>query len=577
MNLKKLSVVSAVLLPILLICIIPSCKKYVDPPPYFEDTIATVKPVLRKVLIIGVDGAVGAEYKTIQPPVLVGLQAHSKYSWDAVSDESTTDAASWKTLMTGISFGRHLIQDSSFIYSPPAGSNTHGSSVAYPSFFSYILSSSRPDIKTTFISQWPELVNRLVPEVEDKLIVASDAAVKDSAVARVKRANAELVLVNFNSVAIAGKTHSFSATAAGYRTAVLTVDGYIGEIMTALKSRPEYNKNEEWLVIITGTHGGVGTTYGGPSEKEANVFSFYYNERLKPLELTKAGSFAGVEIKGLKTTGVKAQVLNDGGFYDPGTSPQTVQLKIKGGAIGFYPHFFAKRTEFRTTSGWTCFGGGSGSEWYLDVKNNAGAAVQLPGGAIFDNQWHTISIVFFADSIGTTNKYLRIYRDGNRVGQANITGWNITSPAPLTIGSNATTDGNYSIPGFYSADATIFKTALTDAEIRDNLCLRDITQHPKYANLAGYWPANDAFGGRLKNKVAGNKDFILQGDFKWSAIADLPCTTLPNANPNVASLLVKSVDLVPTVFYWLRMPTATSWGLEGSSWLSQYEIEFVKL
>ena len=577
MNLKKIGGSLLVPVALLLTVITPSCKKYGDPPAFFEDTIATVKPALRKVLIIGIDGAVGAEYKIMQPPTLVGMQVHSKYSWDAISDESTTDASSWKTLMTGVSFSKHRIQDSSFIYTPAVGSSPHTSSIAYPAFFSYILSSSRPDIKTTFISQWPELLNRLVPEVEDKIIVTSDAGVKDSAVARIKRPNAEVVIVNFNSVAMAGKTHGFSAAAAGYKEAVLTVDGYIGEIMTALKARPGYNKEEEWLVIVTGTHGGTGTTYGGPSEKEANVFTFYYNENLKPLELTKAGSFAGIEIKGLKTTGVKAQLLNDGGLYDPGTTAQTVQIKIKGGAIGFYPHFLSKRTEFRTTSGWTCFGGGNGAEWYLDVKNNAGTAVQLPGGLIFDNQWHTISIVFFADSVGTTNKYLRIYRDGNRVGQANITGWNITSTTPLTIGSGNTTDGNYSIPGFFSADAMIFKAALTDEEIKNNLCLKDITQHPRYANLLGYWPANDAFGARLKNKVAGNTDFILQGDFKWSPVAELPCTTTPATNANVASLLVKSVDVVANVFYWLRIPTASSWGLEGNPWISGYEIEFVKL
>ena len=92
MNQKTIGAGLAIILLMLTIFTIPSCKKYADPSPYFEDTLATVKPLVRKVLIIGVDGAVGAEYKIIQPSVLVGLQAHSKYSWDAVSDESTTDA-----------------------------------------------------------------------------------------------------------------------------------------------------------------------------------------------------------------------------------------------------------------------------------------------------------------------------------------------------------------------------------------------------------------------------------------------------------------------------------------------------
>ena len=75
MNKKKLGVGLFLLLPMLMLMIFvtPSCKKYADPPPYFEDTVAVVKQAVRKVLIIGVDGAVGSEYKAIQPPVLVGL------------------------------------------------------------------------------------------------------------------------------------------------------------------------------------------------------------------------------------------------------------------------------------------------------------------------------------------------------------------------------------------------------------------------------------------------------------------------------------------------------------------------
>jgi hypothetical protein len=579
MNQKKVSVVSALLLPMLLILIAPSCKKYVDPPPYFEDTIATVKPVLRKVLIIGVDGAVGAEYKIIQPAVLVGLQAHSKYSWDAVSDESTTDAASWKTLMSGISYSRHAIQDSSFIYTQPAGGAPHGTITSYPSFFNYILSSSKPDIKTTFISQWPELANRLVPEVEDKVLVASDAAVKDSAVARIKKANAELVVVNFNSVAVAGKTYGFSATAAGYKTAVLTVDGYIGEIMSALKARPEYNKNEEWLVIITGTHGGTGITYGGPSEKEANVFSFYYNEKLKPREFIKGGAFTGVQLKGRDAAAVKAELPNGAGLYNPGTGQQTVQVKIKGSGPGAYPHFISKMAVWPSTPGWSIFTGGSA--WALSVRSETTGErrIQATTPNVFDNQWHTLTVVFY-DSAGS--RWVKRFTDAIRVADVTATVnlgatyGNIASPAPLTLGWGA--DPTMNAVTYNPADVTIFNTALTDNEVVSNLCLRDISQHPKYANVIGYWPCNDGYGGRLKNMLPNNSNhFNLKGPFQWGSVSDLPCTSTPNSDPNVTSFLVKAVDVVPTIFYWLRIPTTSSWGFEGSSWISQYEIEFVKL
>lgn len=562
----------------LLLLVISACKRYDDVPPYFEPEGDTTKPTARKVLIIGIDGAVGSEYKIIQAPVLESMKAHSKYTWEAVSDEVTTDAASWKTLMTGISYGRHAISDSTFIYSQPPGSDEHGVIISYPSFFNYILSSSRPDLKTVFISQWSTLLNRLVPEVEAKVLVQSDLAAKDSAVTRLKGTNADLTIVHFNSPAVAGRGSEFSATSATYKEAVLQVDGYIGEIMTALKSRPEYNKSEEWLVIITGTHGGNGNSYGGPSEKETNVFSFYYNENMKETELIKGGAFSGVQLKGRDESTIKAQVLDDGGLYDPGTGQQTVQVRVKGTA-GYYPHFFSKMDRWPSTPGWSMFS--AGGNWAISVRSTTSGERRIQGTAptIFDNQWHTIIIVF-ADS--ASKRWLRRYSDGKRFNQEDITslynnGGTITSTSPLTLGWQA--DPGMPAVTFYTADAMIFNTALTDDEITQTQCLSDITQHSKYSNLIGYWPGNDGFGSRLRNMAPGkNFHFVLGGPFQWENLEDLPCSTpaVPS-DPKVKSLFVKNVDVVTTAFYWLRIPVKTTWGLEGATWLQQYEVEFVKL
>ncbi|MGN6402106.1 MAG: LamG-like jellyroll fold domain-containing protein [Flavisolibacter sp.] len=563
---------------VLVVFVLPSCKRYEDVPPYFEPQGDTTKPAARKILIIGIDGAVGSEYKAIQAPVLEGMKAHSKYTWEAVSDEVTTDAASWKTLMTGISYGRHTISDSTFIYTQPAGAGEHDVITSYPSFFNYILSSSKPDLKTVFISPWSTLLDRLVPEVESKVLVQSDQAAKDSAVARLKNTNADLMVVHFNSPAVAGRADEFSASSVTYKDAVLQVDGYMGEIMTALKSRPEYNKSEEWLVIVTGTHGGNGNSYGGPSEKETNVFSFYYNENMKETELIKGGAFSGVQLKGRDESTIKAQVLDDGGLYNPGTGEQTVQIRVKGTA-GYYPHFFSKMEKWPSTPGWSMFS--AGGNWAISVRSTTSGERRIQGTAptVLDNQWHTITIVF-ADS--ASKKWLRRYSDGKRFSQDDITslysnGGTIASSSPLTLGWQA--DPGMPAVTFYTADAMIFNTALTDDEITQTQCLSDISQHAKYSNLIGYWPGNDGFGSRFRNMAPGkNFHFILSGPFQWENLEDLPCSTSAvSSDPKVKSLFVKNVDVVTTALYWLRIPTKTTWGLEGSTWLQQYEVEFVKL
>jgi hypothetical protein len=562
------------------IAALPSCKRYVEPPPFFEENNDTVRLVTRKILIIGIDGAVGSEYKTIQPPVLMGLKPHSKYTWDAVSDEVTTDAASWKTLITGISYSRHQIMDSSFIYSQPPGGAQHTAPAIFPSFFSYILSSARSDMKTSFITPWETMLNRLVPEVEDKVLAATDLAVKDSALARIRNVRSDLIVVNFNGVAKAGKQHGFASTATGYKDAVLKVDAYVGELMAALKARPEYNKSEEWLVIITGTHGGVANSYGGASEKETNVFTFYFNENLKQKEFIKGGAFSGIQFKGRDAAAVKAQVTDDNGLYDPGTGQQTIQIKIKGSSPGAYPHFFSKADRFASTPGWTIFT--SGATWAFSVRSTTTGErrIQAATPNVFDNQWHTLTVVIY-DSAGS--RYVKRFTDAERVvdvaSTVNLgaTYGNITSPAPLTIGWG--TDPAYNGVTFFGSDVRIYNTALTDDEVRNSLCAADLSQLPKRSNLIGYWPADDAFGGRLRNKAPGFAyDFKLMGPFQWSDVPDLPCNVpAAPANPDVTPLFIKGVDIVSTTFYWLRIPVQSSWGLEGSTWLSEYEAEFVKL
>jgi hypothetical protein len=576
--------VGALLGCLLLYLSISSCKKYADPPPYFEEQGDTTRPVARKVLVIGIDGAVGSEYKTIAPPTLMSMKTHSKYSWDALSDASTTDAASWKTLMTGVSYQNHHIHDSSFIYTQQSG-DQHGAIASYPSVFSYVISSARSNLRTSFVSQWSTLVNSLVPEVEDKVHAANDVAVKDSALVRIKNEKSDVVIVHFNSVAVAGRASGFSAASNDYKNAVLQVDGYINELMTALKARPGYQKSEQWLVVVTGTHGGSGNTYGGSSPAETNVVSFYYNEDFKELELTKP-AFSGVQLKGRDAAAIKATLPNDGGLYNAGNGEQTIQLKIKGPNPGSWPHFFTRQATWPSTSGWSWFA--AGTNWSFSVRSTTTGErrIQTATPPVFDDKWHTLTVVIY-DSVvnGVNTRWVKRFTDGVRIIETggNETARNlgsnygsIESASPMLLGWGG--DKGMGAVTFHAADVMIFNKALTDAEVKNNLCLQDITQHPKYANLIGYWPMNDGgFSKTARNLAPGSNrpDFVFDGSFAWNG-AEAPCASAGPGGSS-AQMLVKSVDLAANFFYWLRIPVATSWRLEGAKWLEQYEIEFVKL
>jgi len=564
---------------------IPACNKYDDPPPYFEEPGDMEPQAARKVLVIAIDGAVGQEYKKIEPPVLMGMRAHSKYSWDALSDGSSTSAASWKTLVSGVSYSTHKISDSTFIYSQDEGSDEHAVIPNYPSLFNYIISSARSGLKTSAISQWPRLVNGVLPEVEDKVVASSDAAVKDSAILRLQNEKTDVVIVHFNGPAVAGKASAFSASEQEYKDAVLRVDGYIGELMSTLKARPGYNTSEEWLVVVTGTHGGIGNTHGGPSPEETNVVSFYYMEDFKELELIKP-SFSGVQFKGRDAAAVKAVLPPDGGLYNAGNGQQTIQLKVKGTNSGSYPHFFTRMATWPSTPGWSWFV--SGGNWAFSVRSvsTGERRIQTATPNILDDKWHTLTVVIY-DSIvgGNTSRFVKRFTDGVRIIEtgSNETNRNlgtnygsIETTSPMFLGWGG--DRGYGAVNFTAADVMIFNTALTDEEVQNFQCISDISQHPKYGNLIGYWPMNEGgFSNTLRNHApgGGGPDFELQGPYQWTGF-DAPCGD-PAPPAGTAYQTIKSVDLVTNMFYWLRIPTATTWKLEGTQWLDTYEIEFVDL
>lgn len=566
-HIVQIALVMSVMLSFL---VVPSCKKYTDPPPFFEENDDTVPSTSRKVLIIAIDGAVGKEVKSIAPPALTALLEHSKYSFDARTEDITTDGATWKTMMSGVSYSKHKIKDSNFSYIPTPGDDEHGEVANYPSFFTYILTSTRPELKTIVISPWNNLLTRLVPEAEETIAAVNDAAVKDSAVKRLASGNPDVLLVNFNSVNLAGKAGAFLASDAGYKAAVLQVDNYIGAMMQAMKARPAYNKNEEWLVIITSNHGGIGNSYGGNSAEEANVFNVYYNEKLTKQEL-RYGGFTGAIMRGTEANAIKAIVENDGGLYDPGSGEKTFQIKFRATATDAYPHFFSKCEAFRSKPGFTTYR--QGNNWVAEVRTTNGSAriVSSNTDAIMNGKWRSITIVF-ANVNG--KRYMRTYTDGVKSAtEVEVTNLgNIASPKPLTIGY-VRGDGEWALT-FTPGDCRIFDVALTDQEIAQMECISDMNNHPKKSNLIGYWLCNDGYGGLFRNKAPGyTKDFVLQGNYKWDNEPELPC--MFTLNPGSVSFFSKNADIAAQVLYWLRIPIKEDWSLDGSTWLTNFEKEFL--
>lgn len=591
LNKKTFSAFTVLSIVVMAVLFTAGCKKYADPPPVFEEDTSTAVNSQRKMLIIVVDGLVGTEVKTIDPPTIKQLLEKSKYTYKSKTETVTTDAATWKTLLTGVSYAKHKVKDSTFMYSAAGGSNPHDVQPAsYPSIFSRILTTPRASLSSVLITPWANMANKLSGELlNNSMAVSNDQVVKDSAVSLLTKKNNDIIIVNFNSVNKAGLAGEFSASNTGYRAAVTTVDGYIGDIMTAVKARPNYNKTEEWLIVVTASHGGVGSTYGGASDAETNVLTLYYNEHIKKQELIN-NSFNSAALSGRDAATIKAEIPDGDGRFNIGMGQQTIQFKFRQiTPVGAWPHFFSKMGTF-VGDGWSFYTGSTGATWGFSVRGVGGTErrpeTAVTGISLNDKKWHTLTAVIYDTLVGAVmERWVKRFTDDVRnpdpVGRTQLRPGAIYQPItntePIKIGWGTDRTAGWSMPTFNVADIRIFNTALTDQEIINNLCLKDITQHPKYNNLLGFWPCNDGYGTGFANNGPQNLsyNFNLIGNYKWASVEENPCVMAAPGAGDVA-FLPKVVDVTRQLFYWMRIPVKDSWSMDGTAWLELYDSEFIK-
>ncbi len=87
-----------------------------------------------------------------------------------------------------------------------------------------------------------------------------------------KKDCADFIFVIYEPTDATGHNFGFTFNNPRYKKAFATADGYGFEALGAIKNRETYDK-EDWLVIITSDHGGIGTGHGGESVQERMTFT----------------------------------------------------------------------------------------------------------------------------------------------------------------------------------------------------------------------------------------------------------------------------------------------------------------
>ncbi|MDQ0640476.1 hypothetical protein QF042_004041 [Pedobacter sp. W3I1] len=544
-----------------------SCKKYANPPAIYEE----LKPLSagqRKILVISIDGLTGAELQTVAPTNITALQKNSKYSYNTL--KTASDAAGWVSMLTGTSFVKHQISTDNFERTAGSSNDEHAPIVSYRNVFDYI--TQYKSVKTALVTPWANLRNYM-KNADFAPVVSTDLAVKDSTVSILNsQTGLGTIFVNFREVEAAGANGGYVATNTNYKNAIVKADEYVGHIMTALKARKNY-VNEDWLVIVTSNH-------GGSSANPTNGFTLVYNPAFKPFELKKSGFNPVI----FGTTTSKAEAPNDNNLYDVGdTKSITVQMDVKFNSTNVnYPTFFSKSTNLNgsTITGWQW--GHYGDKWLVTVGGSANGgsgkqeivATTAPG-----TDWHTLTMSINTTVNGSgvaTARSLKVYIDGKLEATADILAKKSLTTSELLRVGHRKGDTDTPTP-FYGANLAFFNVALSDATIKANIGLKDITKHPNYANLIGFWPMDEGTEGTFFNKAPVGYNMSLSGVYSWANLGNSypPGTT---QEPVTSSLSIPSTvsDVSALALYWMNINILSDFGFDGKPYLKNFEIEFLK-
>lgn len=220
---------------------------------------------LDKVLLIGIDGLRPDALEAADTLSIDRLISEGAYSNKALAGMHTVSGPGWSNILTGVWEKKHGVKDNSF-----AGAQYE----KYPSFFAR-LEGYRKKVDTVSLVSWKPIHANIITRANTRMYHpmenGGDRLVTQDAVRLLLEKNPDVLFAYFGNVDETGHRYGFDPKVKQYLAEVKHVDDQIGEILTALQKRPQYDY-ENWLVLVTTDHGGYATRHGGTSKEERTIF-----------------------------------------------------------------------------------------------------------------------------------------------------------------------------------------------------------------------------------------------------------------------------------------------------------------
>lgn len=548
---------------------------------YPNDT-TNIKEGKRKVLYLILDGVRGSAVSKLAPPAISQIVRKSIYNYDGLVESKSTPVSNglgWANSLTGVNSDKHKVISNDF---------ANNQLSLFPTIFTRFKQQS-PSLRTASIAATNVFNTNLAIDATAKVDAQNDdAKVKDAVIAELGREDAGIVVAQFHSADEAGIANGYTDSTLPYTNAILQIDTYIDNIITALQARKTYSK-EDWLVVITSNKGGFVTPAPGDSDLGAfgeavrNTFTIFYNPKFSAQFIPKPDinsiPFSGFAPRLISTATTRNILVADnnttiGDFGTTGDFTVIFKVRADHASVGGYPPFIGKTLNFaQNNPGWVIFTNGSDWNFKANGTQQLGGA---PAGAtrtFRDGIWHSIALRIYTEN---GSRYVKGYQDGKLAGGPLTSGGgtftaNMSSATPLTIGNIVTSESTVGALNVLMREVAIYNVAMPEETLLAYMRKTQILPtDPNYANLIAYWPGTDGSGLIAKEKTGKAPNLKFLTTENWTSFLD----SSPNLSPPVSdaaySVVINNVDIPTQIYQWMRIAPPTSWNLDGKIWKLLY-------
>ena len=262
---------------------IPQTELYNIIKEHFDSPLADGKTE-KKAIIIGYDGCradvltemvdgESAVDTLLDDGASINLAYCGGVNYPATNTQDTSTAPGWCSILTGVWASEHGIT-----------ANGITKSLEHKTLLTTLVEENKID-SSSFITKWKGHFDRKNTTYneekayceENKLNVSFNRLKNDEASHEYtlnevsKKDCADFIFVIYEPTDSTGHNYGFTINNPRYKEAFNTADQYGFETINAIKQRATYD-TEDWLIIITSDHGGIGTDHGGASIQERMTF-----------------------------------------------------------------------------------------------------------------------------------------------------------------------------------------------------------------------------------------------------------------------------------------------------------------